>query len=150
MDWIGPVYFICFGIAAVALWWWIEKRRIRSHQSKLSKLRPNLSLDRFVSQFRNQDIDGEIAAWVREEIGGYKYTDMEVHWDDQIWNFYRIDDEELDFILRRAFAHFAIPLPDWSKPETLPNLLTVGHCISYIDMTFKTSVETAQQHQNRH
>lgn len=133
MGWTGIVYFICFGIVSVSLWWWIEKRRIQNHQSKLSKLRPNLSDDDFIKYFSDRGIRNDVTIWILNQIGSYKYVELKIHWDDELWDFYCIDGEELEDIFNLAFEAFAIPKPVRYKPLEIPTLHTVEDLIIYLN-----------------
>jgi len=97
-------------------------------------LRPNLSDEEFSSLFLKMGVEEDVSHWVRNEVDGYKYAEeILVHWDDEMWNFYRIDGEEIEFILERACEKFKIPLPDTKNPEIVPDLLAVKDVILYID-----------------
>lgn len=133
MGWAGAVYFICFGIVSVVLWWWIEKKRIRNHQSKLSKLRPNLSDADFIKHFSDRGLRTDVTVWTLNEIDNYKYAELKVHLDDQLWNFYRINGEDLEDILDLAFEAFRIPKPTRFQPLETPTLSTVEDLIVYLN-----------------
>ena len=84
-------------------------RRLHARQRSVVGDRPNGDLAKSLIA---QGVKREVSCCVVEILRGYHAADVVPHPDDSLWDFMRIDAEELEFITGDALRRLRLPLSD--------------------------------------